>query len=345
MRAFVNLPAAIMLIDCSHALQSLQKIAVILSLMSVSGICGRIVVAGEPTRLTVEHLPNAVRVHDKVVSGGLPEGEEGFRSLKQLGIQTVISVDGAAPDLAMARKYGLRYIHLPHSYDGIPNPRVLELARAVRDSDGPVYIHCHHGKHRSPAAAAAACVTAGMMESSSALSILELAGTGKNYRGLFETAANARRVDPAVIDQIPADFPESAPLPELTELMVQIEKHHDRLKAAAATGWKTTDSKASREFMAEDALLLREHFTELLRSPEQNQREASYLSLLRNSEQQSEALEKSLRQWVRDDQSSAVSKSPVPKEISDAFSAVSKLCLECHQKFRDVPLSEKAVHR
>ncbi|MFN9972733.1 MAG: hypothetical protein ACK58T_22875, partial [Phycisphaerae bacterium] len=111
MRAFVNLPAAIMLIDCSHALQSLQKIAVILSLMSVSGICGRIVVAGEPTRLTVEHLPNAVRVHDKVVSGGLPEGEEGFRSLKQLGIQTVISVDGAAPDLAMARKYGLRYIH------------------------------------------------------------------------------------------------------------------------------------------------------------------------------------------------------------------------------------------
>jgi protein tyrosine phosphatase (PTP) superfamily phosphohydrolase (DUF442 family) len=336
------------LTDCLRCMNesAARTIGALTVVIIVSTLCSALSLnASEPVRLNVGHLPNAIQVHEKVVSGGLPEGEDGFRSLKQLGIQTVISVDGAAPDLVMARKYGLRYIHLPHSYDGIPDQRVLELARAVRDSDGPVYIHCHHGKHRSPAAAAAACVTAGMMEPSNALSILELAGTGKNYRGLFETAATARRVDLAVIDQIPADFPESVPLPELTELMVQIEKHHDRLKAAAATGWKATDSEASREFIAEEALLLREHFTELLRSPEQNQREMTYLSLLRKSEQQSEALEKSLRQWIRDDQSAPAGKSATPEETSEAFKAVTKLCLECHQKFRDVPLSEKAVRK
>src|SRR5690349_14774854 len=51
-----------------------------------------------PERLPVAHLPNALRVHEKVISGGLPEGENGFRELAELGVQTIISVDGARPD-------------------------------------------------------------------------------------------------------------------------------------------------------------------------------------------------------------------------------------------------------
>jgi len=107
-----------------------------------------------PVKLNALHLPNAVHVHAKVISGGQPDGEAAFQELHRLGVKTVISVDGAAPDLELAKKYGLRYVHLPHGYDGIPEPRVQELAKAVRDLEGPIYIHCHHGKHRSPAAAA-----------------------------------------------------------------------------------------------------------------------------------------------------------------------------------------------
>jgi protein tyrosine phosphatase (PTP) superfamily phosphohydrolase (DUF442 family) len=100
-------------------------------------------------------LHNVYRITNHLYSGSSPEGEEGFRSLQKFGIKTIISVDGARPDVAMAHTYHLRYVHLPFGYDGIPRQRILELAKAVRDLPGPVYIHCHHGKHRGPAAASA----------------------------------------------------------------------------------------------------------------------------------------------------------------------------------------------
>src|SRR5690349_6328937 len=52
-----------------------------------------------PTKLNMAHLPNAMQVHRKVISGGLPSGDEGFRQLASLNVETVISVDGAKPDL------------------------------------------------------------------------------------------------------------------------------------------------------------------------------------------------------------------------------------------------------
>src|SRR5262245_42817749 len=106
----------------------------------------------KPEKLAVEHLPNAYRITDKVISGGLPEGDAAFQELADLGVKTVISVDGMKPDVETAKKHGLRYVHLPHGYDGVPSERVLELAKAVRELPGLIYIHCHHGKHRSPAA-------------------------------------------------------------------------------------------------------------------------------------------------------------------------------------------------
>src|SRR5262245_50112426 len=125
-----------------------------------------------PQHLAAEHLPNPWRIHPKVISGGLPEGDAAFAELIALGVKTVISVDGAQPDVASARRFGLRYIHLPHGYDGVPPERMKELAKAVRDLPGPIYIHCHHGKHRSPAAAAVACVGAGLLAPSAAEPIL-----------------------------------------------------------------------------------------------------------------------------------------------------------------------------
>ena len=37
----------------------------------------------------------------------------------------------------LAKKYGMRYVHLPHGYDGIPEERIAELAKAVRDLPQP----------------------------------------------------------------------------------------------------------------------------------------------------------------------------------------------------------------
>ena len=39
----------------------------------------------EPEKLPTKHLPNAFRIHAKVISGGQPAGEAGFRELAALG--------------------------------------------------------------------------------------------------------------------------------------------------------------------------------------------------------------------------------------------------------------------
>jgi protein tyrosine phosphatase (PTP) superfamily phosphohydrolase (DUF442 family) len=94
-------------------------------------------------------LHNVVAYAPDVLSGSVPEGEEGFASLAKLGIKTVLSVDGAEPELDKAAKYGLTYVHLPITYSGFDEKRKLELTKAVRDLPRPMYMHCHHGKHRS----------------------------------------------------------------------------------------------------------------------------------------------------------------------------------------------------
>src|SRR5262249_10275117 len=108
----------------------------------------------QPERIDAPGIENAFRLSPRLLSGGQPEGEMGFETLKRLGVKTVISVDGSQPDVEAARRNGLRYVHLPVGYDGIPRDQAILLVAAIRDLPGPVFVHCHHGKHRGPAAAA-----------------------------------------------------------------------------------------------------------------------------------------------------------------------------------------------
>ncbi|MBM4063406.1 MAG: hypothetical protein FJ265_20245, partial [Planctomycetes bacterium] len=112
------------------------------------------------------HLPGlhqVVTYAPGFVGGGVPEGEEGLRTLAAMGIKTVVSVDGGAPDAAAAEALGMRYVHLPIRYSGIDRERQLELAQVVANAGGPVYVHCHHGKHRSAGALGSALVMTGVL--------------------------------------------------------------------------------------------------------------------------------------------------------------------------------------
>lgn len=287
------------------------------------------VINSQIAKLNSEHLPNPVRIHEKVISGGLPEGEAAFAELKDLGIQTVISVDGAKPDLATAEKFGLRYVHLPHGYDGVPENRALELAKAVRDLPGPIYIHCHHGKHRSPAAAAVACVGAGLIEHDAAARILTVAGTSEAYRGLFQSVENAQRIEPAVLNAVSAKFPSIAKLPAMAEAMVEIEHIHDCLKSIEKAGWKTPADQPAL-IPDHEALLLREQFTELLRSKELSGKPAMFRQLTVEAEAAAQGLEDALKTGADS------------QKLSKLLMSVGSNCKSCHQAFRDVPISEKA---
>jgi protein tyrosine phosphatase (PTP) superfamily phosphohydrolase (DUF442 family) len=158
-------------------------------------------------------LHNVFRVDANLYSGSVPEGDVGFASLRALGIRTVITVDGARPDVERARRFGLRYVHLPFGYDGCPIPRALEIIRAVRDLPGPIYLHCHHGKHRSPAAAALVHIALDGASNAEAVAFMKRAGTALEYVGLYGGAASFRRPTAAQIDGAPTQFPPVAAVP------------------------------------------------------------------------------------------------------------------------------------
>jgi protein tyrosine phosphatase (PTP) superfamily phosphohydrolase (DUF442 family) len=283
-----------------------------------------------------ERLPNVFQIHAKVFSGAQPNGDQGFQVLKDLGVKTIITVDAARPDVERAHKYGMKYVHLPHGYDGIPANRVHELAKAVRALGGPIYIHCHHGKHRSPAAAAVACVAAGLIPHQSALAVLEAAGTSKNYRGLYQSAADARKLDDKLLRALKVEFKEVTEVPPLPDAMAAIEHHHDHLNQIAKNNWRPLADHPDLA-PAHEALLLREHFTEALRLDEVQQQPSAFRQLMQQAEQNAQALEDEYRAWES-------ARPPAGrKKLDAALAAVTRNCAACHHQFRDVPLREKQL--
>jgi protein tyrosine phosphatase (PTP) superfamily phosphohydrolase (DUF442 family) len=210
----------------------------LLFLLALIGGCAHL-----PTDVSTEGLPNFQHVSDRVYSGGQPDGP-GFANLANCGIRTVVSVDGAAPDVAAARAAGMRYIHIPISYDGVPSVARLSLAQVLATTEAPWYVHCHHGHHRAPAAAAILAMFAEEIQRDEALRVLARAGTSPDYLGLWEAV---RASQPPAADASLPPLQESAPVPDLAGSMARIDRIFDRLKAAP---------------LPQDALLLQEEFRE-----------------------------------------------------------------------------------
>jgi hypothetical protein len=276
-----------------------------------------------------------MRIHAKVICGGQPDGPKAFRELEAMGVKVIISVDSARPDVATASRYHLRYIHLPHGYDGIPKGRATELAKAVRDLEGPIYIHCHHGKHRGPTAAAVACVGSGLLEPESAVAVLRSAGTGENYRGLYQSAESASRFEARFLDSLKVEFRETVPVPPFAESMVSLDQAHEHLKEISLAGWKASRAHPDLD-PAHEALLLRESLTELSRTQQVQGQPKRFRDRLRECEAAGMELEAVLRAWNH-----SGGAAPIPQRVSTAFDRVSQSCTGCHKEFRDVPLGGK----
>lgn len=306
-------------------------------------------VGDAPTALMTAFLPNAVQVTGDVICGGAPVGDEGFRELRQLGVRTIVSVDGAPPNVEAAAKFDLRYVHLPHGYDGISQQRQLELAVAIRELPGPIYIHCHHGKHRSPAAAAVGCVTAGLLASENAIEVLRLGGTSPAYRGLYAVVAAAHPMDEQMLGSLHVEFSSRVAVPPMVETMAAIEQRHDELLTLLAdtANLNSVDRHAKA---ADQALLLREHFTELLRTEDAHQRSVSFVEAMRDAESESDQLHAILAEIVAFGRNAAergpstasaagISWADTKHRVLSAAEKVSSRCVACHQRFRDFPES------
>jgi protein tyrosine phosphatase (PTP) superfamily phosphohydrolase (DUF442 family) len=269
-------------------------------------------------------LLNVVAYGPAVWSGSVPAGDAGFATLKAWGVQTVISVDGAAPDLTRASANGVRYVHLPIGYDGFDDARKLQLVRAVRDLPKPIYIHCHHGKHRSAGAAGTIAVSLGWLTTDAALARMKISGTAPNYTGLYACAASASLLNAATIDQASADFPSVTRPNGLVEAMLAIDDTNDRLVAIERAGWKVPADHTDLVPVAEAAALA-DHLRLLAASPEIAARPPSFRDLLAKSQSIAQRLE---------DQLSTVP-SGDPARLSVDMQALQATCKECHASARN----------
>jgi protein tyrosine phosphatase (PTP) superfamily phosphohydrolase (DUF442 family) len=282
----------------------------------------------ESAHIEAPGLHNVYCITRGLYSGSSPEGESGFRSLRELGIRTIISVDGARPDVERARRFGMRYVHVPVGYGGIAREQVLRIAKAVRDLPRPVYIHCHHGMHRGPTAAALVhlCLDE-QCTLETALAEMRRAGTDPRYGGLYASARQLRRPSAGELDGVAADFPEVARTPALVEIMVAIDGHWDRLKAARASGWRTPADHPDVS-PAHEALQLVEQFREAGRAPDLSGRPDAFWRRLVETAATAAALEESLRGVRRDPSDN--------RPVEQAFKLVGAACNACHASYRDI---------
>ena len=281
------------------------------------------------------HLPNAHRIDDKLVSGAQPEGEDGFKQLAEMGVKTIISVDGAKPDVAAARRHGLRYVHLPIGYDDVTADEGRQIAKAIEELPGPIYLHCHHGRHRSAAALAVACVVSGRLKPEQADSVLRTFGTGENYKGLWASARDARPLAKDVLSELKIDFVETAKVPPMADAMVAIDETMERLKQAAKAGWRAPADHPDLD-PPHEALQLREKLHELGRTKAAREdHPEDFRRLMTENEATAQELEDALRAWGAKRGAAGATDLKAPTGIDAAMKAVSAGCTACHKAHRD----------
>jgi hypothetical protein len=260
-------------------------------------------------------------------SGAAPDGDVGFETLHKLGVKTVISVDGSVPRADLAAKHGLRYVHIPVGYDGIYETNALKLVKAATTLPGPIFVHCHHGMHRGPAAAAILCEGVAGWSPDQAESWLHAAGTATNYPGLYRTVRLFRPPTVAELRHSPADFPARAPTPDLVGTMVQVDAHFDVLKALQKNAFQPLPENPDAT-AASESLVLYELFHEAARARQGAERGKAFLDQLALADAAAADLHHRLA-------------SPVPslpagaESPGSAFQALSQACLACHRIYRN----------
>ncbi|MBL8747841.1 MAG: cytochrome c [Planctomycetes bacterium] len=269
----------------------------------------------------MEGLHNVVTYAPAMVCGGVPEGEEGLHTLAAMGIKTIVSVDGATPDAAGAERLGMRYVHLPISYDTVTPARQKELAQAIASTEGPIYMHCHHGKHRSAAALGSALVLAGKLTPEQATERMGVSGTAKEYKGLWKAVAEAKPIDAAQLKVDPATLPRISKVSGMVATMSEIDLVFDLVKQAQKAKWQVP--KDHPDLVAtKESKRLHDLYAGLQKDPDSQKMPADYQAWLEEEIANTRALDAA----IRGGDTAAADK---------LFDVVGKSCKTCHTKYRD----------
>ncbi len=272
-------------------------------------------------------LTNLFVLSPRLYSGAAPEGDAGFASLRALGVKTIISVDGSKPEVDLAARHGLRYIHIPIGYDGASRSNEWRLIRAAQIADGRVYVHCHHGKHRGPAAAAVICEGTEGWGTNQAVAWLGVAGTSPEYPGLYRNALFFTAPTSAELESVPTNFPSRIEVSGLVDTMVGIDSAWDRLKLIQTAGYRVPPAHPDLD-PSQEAMSLVEGFREAQRAEVAVRRGDEFLRRLKSAEGAAEELRLVLKQ-------SSGSADLARKGADQAWERVNQTCASCHKDHRN----------
>ena len=92
---------------------------------------------------------SVVKYDHMLYRGGALRADTAVKTLRTLGIQTIISAAPSEYERAFCRKYGFVLVEIPFSKDsGLSSSDLSQYLDAIRTGSGPFYIHCKGGSHR-----------------------------------------------------------------------------------------------------------------------------------------------------------------------------------------------------
>jgi hypothetical protein len=273
-------------------------------------------------------LHHVYALSEEIISGAEPEGEQAFVELQKMGIKTVLSVDGKVPDAVTAAKYGLRYVHVPIRYSGITEEERVAIAKTFRELEGPFYVHCYHGQHRGPAAAALGRVVLdGAGRDQAIAEMRQYCGTSKKYEGLYRDIAAGALPDESVTKASDFDFAPAFRFDGVRATMVEMSRSYDTLVDLSKRAWQASADHPDATAQGE-AQRLYQALSQAHDLPETALRPENYRQWMASGVEQSSALLQLLKGQPATDEATSA-------KAVELLGQIGKSCEACHAEYRN----------
>lgn len=278
-------------------------------------------------------LHNVYRLSEDIISGAEPEGPEALAQIASWGVKTILSVDGKVPDAATAEALGMQYVHVPIQYSGIDEEELLDIAKTFRELQGPFYVHCYHGKHRGPAAAAVGRVVLdGVPRDQAIAEMRQWCGTDSKYEGLYSAIATMPMPDDAQSEAWDFDFTPAHEYEGLRAGMIELARKWDLVKAAKKRQWAADPAHPDVDPLQE-AVQMYQIFDAVSGLGDTRTYPDDFRAWLEDGRSGSEQLQRALTECSKD--AAALDGVAWRADADTAYARVSNACASCHAAYRD----------
>ena len=273
-------------------------------------------------------LHNVYRLSNTIVSGGEPENEAALRAIAEMGVRTVLSVDGKVPDHELAARHGLEYVHVPIRYNGLTHNEVMAIAKTFREREGPFYVHCFHGQHRGPAAAGLGRIILDRApRERAAAEMRQYCGTSEKYEGLYTAVLRGELPDARATRAYVFDFPAAHVVAGVRHGMIELTRSWDTIEALSDRDWEVDpdhpDANARNE--AEKVL---EIFEQSIDLDETHAKREDFRQLLIECAAEADKLLGALKSYEAGDTAAG-------ERAHDLVVSIGGKCSECHSNYRN----------